>query len=811
MKNIFLSAFVFLSFLAQAQITQTIRGSVTDKDTKAPLIGANVVVTSLDPIKGAAVDVFGNFTITDVPVGRIDIRITYTGYKPRLMNNVELTSGKELIINIELLESLVMDEVKVEVKTDKQRAQNKMTSVSARTFSIDESMRYAGSLNDVARMAQNFAGVQGTDDSRNDIVIRGNSPTGVLYRIEGVDIPNPNHFAQNGTTGGPVSILNNNVLDNSDFMTGAFPAEYGNALAGVFDIKLRSGNNQKYEFLTQIGFNGLEFMAEGPISKKKYSSFLISYRYSTLKLFQLMGMDFGTGTSVPNYQDLSFKMDFPNAKGKTSIWGMGGTSSIELLDSDNDDATLFSNKGEDIRFNSKIGVVGITNIYRFNNKSFFKTILSVDGTFNETKLDTLNPFTEIYNARYRNTTNEGKQSLNLIYQNKLNQRNIIKLGIYNQRRFYQLKDSLSIHADTIVMPDPTQNVYIPAYWYSITDNKGATYLIQPFLQWQFRANEKLTFNTGIHSQYFMLNKTYAVEPRLGMTYDIGKKTSLSLAYGLHNQLAPNRLFFRQIKDNQGNTILNDAGEAHIPNRDLKMIRSNHFVLGLDQSIGKHSRIKAEAYYQLIDNAPVQEVSSYYSIMNYGANFDLAFPDTLVNNGTGTNYGMEVTVERFLNNGFYYLLTASLYESKYKGSDGIERNTAFNGNYTSNFLIGKEINVTPKKYADKAKLTLVLDAKVTLNGGQRYIPIDEEASKIKGAAVYDYANAYAPKHDDYFRTDLKIGFKRNGKKMTQEWSFNMQNFTNRKNVFNQTYNSDLQKLVTNYQTGFLPIMQYKILF
>ncbi len=811
MKNIFLSLFAVFSFVAQAQITQTIRGSVTDKDTKAPLIGANVVITSLDPIKGAAVDVFGNFSITDVPIGRIDIKITYMGYKPRLMNNVELTSGKELIINIELLESLVMDEVKVEVKTDKKRAQNKMTSVSARTFSIDESMRYAGSLNDVARMAQNFAGVQGADDSRNDIVIRGNSPTGVLYRIEGVDIPNPNHFAQNGTTGGPVSILNNNILDNSDFMTGAFPAEYGNALAGVFDIKLRSGNNQKYEFLTQLGFNGLEFMAEGPINKKKYSSFLISYRYSTLKLFQLMGMDFGTGTSIPNYQDLSFKMDFPNQKGKTSIWGIGGISSVELLDSENEEATLFSNKGEDLRFNSNIGVAGITNVYRFNNKSFLKTVFSVDGTFNEIQQDTLNVFKEIYYPRYRNTTTEGKQSLNLVYQNKLNPRNIIKLGIYNQRRFYKLKDSLSIHADTIVMPDPTQNIYIPSYWYNITDNQGATYLLQPFIQWQFRVNEKLTFNTGVHSQYFILNKTYAVEPRLGMTYDIGKKTSLSLAYGLHNQLAPNRLFFRQIKDNQGNTILDQSGEAYIPNRDLKMIRSNHFVLGLDQSLGKHSRIKAEAYYQLIDNAPVQDVSSYYSIMNYGANFDLTFPDTLVNNGTGTNYGMEVTVERFLNKGFYYLLTASLYESKYKGSDGVERNTAFNGNYTSNFLIGKEFNVTSKKHAEKAKLTLVIDAKVTLNGGQRYIPIDTEASKIKGVAVYDYANAYVPKYDDYFRTDFKIGFKRNGKKMTQEWSLNMQNFTNHKNVFNQSYNADTQKLVTNYQNGFLPVMQYKILF
>ncbi len=806
-----LSLFFILAHASVAQITQNIRGTIIDTDTKSPLIGANILVTNLESPFGAATDVNGNFTIKDVPVGRINIRVSYVGYEPSVLTNLELTSGKELILNLELRESIVMEEVKVEADNKKEKAQNEMTTVSARTFSIEESMRYAGSLNDVARMAQNFAGVQGADDSRNDIVIRGNSPTGVLYRFEDIDIPNPNHFALNGTTGGPVSILNNNVLDNSDFMTGAFPAEYGNALAGVFDLKMRSGNNQKHEFLGQLGFNGLEFMAEGPISKKKFSSYLVSYRYSTLQIFQLMGINFGTGTSVPDYQDVSFKVNLPNSRGKFTIWGIGGLSKVKFLDSENEDPNLYAENGEDLIFTSNIGAAGISNTFRMNGNSFIKTSFSIDGTFNEISNDTLNSFTNTYHPFYRNTSLEGKQTLNITLQHKISSRHLIKAGVYSQRRYYNLKDSVHIRPDTVLVPPTFDTVVTPDYWYNITNNDGATYFVQPFAQWQFRINEKTTLNTGLHGQYFFLNNTFAVEPRIGLKYKIGKKSAISLAYGMHNQLPPSRLFFRQLSDDNGDAILGDDGQPVIPNRNLEMIRSNHFVVGYDQSLGARSRLKTEVYYQLIDNAPVEIVNSFYSTLNYGANFDLVFPDTLVNQGTGYNYGIELTVERFLHEGFYYLFTGSLYQSKYKGSDGVERNTAFNGNYTTNFLIGKEFQLFTKKENAKAKNTFVVDFKWTLNGGQRYIPVDLEASQAAGEAVYDFDNAYQDQYKDYFRTDLKIGYKRNGQKITQEWSVNFQNLTNHKNIFQQVYNSSTEQIETRYQTGFLPIAQYKILF
>jgi len=809
-KSVFTCLLIAITNIFYGQFSQTVRGIVTDQDTETPLIGARVQVTYNDTIKGGITDVNGRFEIKSVPVGRIDVLVSYIGFAPTKLSEIEVTSGKELILNITMQEQ-ILEEVVIKQKVDKTESQNEMTSVSARTFSIDESMRYAGSLNDVSRMAQNFAGVQGADDSRNDIVIRGNSPTGVLYRVEDIDIPNPNHFALSGTTGGPVSVLNNNVLANSDFMTGAFPAEYGNALAGVFDLKMRNGNNQQHEFLGQVGFNGLEIMAEGPINKDKFSSYLISYRYSTLRLFKLMGINFGTGTSVPDYQDLSFKFNLPNSRGKTTIWGIGGISAVKFLDSENDEATLFSETGEDLIFDSNIGVTGISNTFRINKNSFFKTSLSMDATLNVLSNDTLNQTNGLFYPLYRNTTLEGKQSLNFVYQNKLSPKHLLKAGVYNQRRIFNFNDSLHIKADTIINPLNGNQIAIPDYWYNITDSKGATYFIQPFVQYQWRINERLTLNPGLHSQIFLLNNTFAIEPRLGLRYAINEKLSISAAYGLHNQLVPNRLYFKQVRDQFGNTIMDENGDPYIPNRDLEMTSSNHFVVGADQSIGKQTRLKLEAYYQLIDNAPVQNINSYYSVLNYGANFDLAFPDTLINNGTGRNYGIELTLERFLNNGFYYLFTGSLYESTYKGSDGVERNTAFNGNYTTNFLIGKEFEMFKEKEGKKAKSVFVADLNLTLNGGQRYIPIDLEASRAANTVVYDFNNAFEPKFDDYFRTDLKIGYKRNGSKITQEWSLNIQNMTNRKNIFQQVYNDSEGEIETRYQTGLLPIMQYKILF
>ena len=358
-------------------ITSTIRGTCKDIESGAPLEMARVVIyQDSTPLNGAMTDSMGNFRIENVPVGRYNIVATYIQYNPAAMTNVIVNSGKETVLTIEMQES-IMDVVEI-TATERGAALNDMATVSTKQFTIEEAERYAGSRGDPARMAANFAGISGTDDTRNDLVIRGNSPLGVVYRLEGVNIPNPNHFAVTGSAGGPVGMLNNKVLANSDFMSGAFPAEFGNGIAGAFDLNMRSGNDERHEYTFQVGNFGAELTGEGPLSKDSHASYLVNYRYATLGFFQQVGIDIGT-EAVPEYMDGSFKLNFPGAKGNTfSLFGLGGWSSIDFIDSDNlneEGRDLYATDEQDETFRSSMGVVGASYLHPLSDKSYLKFIL----------------------------------------------------------------------------------------------------------------------------------------------------------------------------------------------------------------------------------------------------------------------------------------------------------------------------------------------------------------------------------------------------------------------------------------------------
>lgn len=779
----------FLSGSAQTP-TQTIRGTVTDKHTKMPVPGANVVLLNSDPIVGTVTDLEGRFRLEKVEVGRVGLQFSFMGYNTVTLNNLDLASGKEMVLNITLEEKVITGkEVEIVANKEKDKTINRMATVSARTFSIDEGRRYAGSLNDVARMAQNFAGVQGGNDTRNDIIVRGNSPTGVLYRMEGMDIPNPNHFATSGTTGGPISVINFNVLANSDFMTGAFPAEYGNALAGVFDLKMRNGNNEQHEFTGQLGMNGAEMVAEGPFKKGGRASYMAAYRYSTLDLFKAMGINFGS-SSVPDFTDLNFKLHFPSKKGSTSLIGIGGHSYIEALDSNiEDDAQNqpYNFSGNDIRFKSQIGAVGLTHTWLMSPTLYLKATVSTNALVTGIRNDSLSVVDGTPFLDYENNSVEGRQSFSLLLNKKLSSRHFLRAGWYADRLFFNLSDS------TYRSNPPRYKV--------LSDFDGATYLVQPYVQWQFRVTNDVTFNTGSHYQYFALNHSQNLEPRAGLKWRVNPRQAISIGYGLHSQTSPTPVYFEQEELS--------PGEYAVTNQHIGFTKSHHLVLQYDWSLNEYSRLKTEAYYQYLYQVPVDMSPNSYSMLNQGSNFGIGFPDYMWNKGTGTNYGVELTLERFLHKGLYYLITTSVYESFYEGSDGVERHTAFSGNYTFNALVGKEFALGNTEKGKRHRLTF--DLKATWNGGQRYVPIDLDASRLYERAVYKWKEAYEPRYPDYIRPDLRIGYKFNGDKITQEVAVDLQNIIARKNVFSEEYNEDTGEIDRIHQLGFLPIVQYRILF
>ncbi|MFN8230963.1 MAG: TonB-dependent receptor [Bacteroidia bacterium] len=790
MKTIILTFFTLFCLggeIFSQTLNQTIKGTVLDKQSQYPLPGAVIQVLNTKPILNATTNDNGEFKITNVPIGRWQIKIQLIGYKEKYQI-VVLNSGKENINVYELEENVIQGtEVEVVAEQDKTATNNKMSTVSSRVFSAEEAARYAGSRNDPARMAANFAGVSGANDSRNDIIIRGNSPLGILWRLNGLDIPNPNHFGNSGSTGGPVSILNNNTLANSDFMTGAFAADYGNATAGVFDLKMRQGNTEKFEFLGQVGFNGFELGAEGPFNKKKNSSFLINYRYSTLSIFKALNIDFGTGDAIPQYQDVTFKTDFQTKKiGKISFWGIGGTSYIALLESNKSkDNDLFGFSARDTYFKSYVGASGITHTYLLKNNAYVKTNIGISGTYNHIladRLDTSFKTPKNLKPEYRQKTQTIKYSFNTTYNKKFNSRNFLNLGIYTD-------------VFNTLFVDSIDYLFGTKTFITLRNYNGVTSLSRAFIQWQHKFNDKLTLNTGVSNQFFFLNNSNAIEPRLGLKYNINQKQSLSLGAGMHSQLQPIYIYFASDSIN---------GQRVETNKNLDFTRAAHAIVAYDINFAQNFRLKTEFYYQYIFNAPVKNTPDYFSVLNLGADFTSPNITNLVSKGTGYNYGLEITLEKFYSKGYYFLFTTSLFESKYKGSDNVLRNTAFNGNYVFNLLGGKEFKLNDK-------YILIIDVRSTYAGGKRYVPINLNASILAKDEIRDGTHAYENKYPDYFRIDVKPGFRLNFKNTTHEFSVDVQNLTQNNNVFQQVYDINSQKINTTYQLKFFVLPQYRILF
>jgi CarboxypepD_reg-like domain/TonB-dependent Receptor Plug Domain len=784
---VFLLALLAFEYAAAQNITQTIRGTVVDKESKSPIHYATVMLLNTSPVIGSTTDSLGNFVLQQVPIGRQSLQVTFTGYKPIVVSDIQINSAKEVILTIELEELATrLGTVTITAGNSKSQTVNEMIGVSGRTFSTAEANRFAGSQNDPSRMARNYAGVSGASDQRNDIIIRGNSPQGLLWRIDGLPVPNPNHFAGQGSTGGPISIINYKLLSNSDFITGAFPAEYGNATSGVFDIKMRNGNDERMERTLQVGALGLEALVEGPFSKKNGSSYVVGYRYSTLSLLAKANVNSGFA-SIPTYQDLSFKFNFVTQKaGIFRLFGLGGISSTDFLNSKRDDDQFSpANKGENVHFGSKTGIAGLSHTYFINQNTYVKSTIGATYEGNASQRDTI-----LADNTTKRTGGFGYSNyrfvLNTFINKKINAQHTVQAGILAENINFKTEDSLLLY-------HPADG---HAFWGFNNDFSGSINLLQAYAQWKYKLKDRLILNSGMHFQYLLLNNKFAAEPRLALNYFVNEKHVLSVGVGLHNQAQPWGMYFFRDKFNPSTIETN---------KELDFTQSAQVIIGYDFNYSNNFRIKAETYYQQLTKVPVETSLSSYSVLNYGATFYNTYKDSLVNTGTGYNYGLELTAEKFFSNNYYFLLTTSLFQSKYKGSDGVERNTAFNSNYVVNVLGGYEFNI-------KKNFTFLVDVKMTIGGGLRYTPLDAAASIQNQEATYQDDKAFTAQNSTYFKPDLKLTLRKSfEKRIALEWAVDFQNVANHKNVFLNWYDKNTQTEHPVYQNGFFPTFQFKLEF
>ncbi|NOX85008.1 MAG: TonB-dependent receptor [Chlorobi bacterium] len=778
--------FLVVGFQSSAQepLTQTIRGKVIDKDSRVGLPGANIILVGTKPPLGTSTDENGNFVLKNVPIGRQSLQISYTGYQTVVLPDIVVRTGKEPVLAIELQEEVKsMREVEIVARQRKDQPINPMAMVSARSFSIDETNKYAGSYGDPARMVANYAGVVSSRDNRNDIIIRGNSPMGLQYLLNGVEITNPNHFSALGTTGGPVTMLNVNLLANSDFLTSAFPASYGNALSGVFDLKMRTGNPDTREYWGELSFNGLEFGLEGPFSKKSSATYLAAYRYSLTGLLENMGIKLKESAQ---YQDLSFNLAFPTKKAGTfKLFGMGGTSKIKILDSDKpEDEWTFPTHGEDIVTGSSLGVAGLSHLYFFNNNTRILTRLSVVSSQLETRVDT-------FSIRYKTPfvfagekSGELKYNLSSTVMKKFNAANNFDFGISADLYDVNYADSQYVSR----MDD----------YRHYTGSKAGFYLLQTFTQWKHKFGNRFSSYIGLRYLYLTLNGTWSLDPRLAFSWNISPTQSLNFGAGLESQIQPHMMYFVQTPVKNGGYVLT--------NKEMGFSKSGQFVLGYNALFSEYFRLKVDTYYQYLFNIPVSESIPQYSIINEGTEYYVERQDSLVNKGTGINYGLEFTLEKFFSRNYFFLFTASLYQSQYKGYDGITRNTAFNGNFVLNGVGGYELPLGKTK-----QRALIFGLRVTWAGGRPYVPYDQEATVKQGQVVYDWEDAYKPRFNNYFRTSLRIGLRRNEKKFNMEFYFDLQYRANYTYVYYYRIDVLTGDIYKEYDLGFYPMAVVRIQF
>lgn len=780
-----LAALILLCPALEAQTTQTIRGTVYDADSRQPLPGAHVLLPGTDPLLGTSTDAEGRFRLEGVPLGRHDLAAGFLGYEAALLPQVLVTAGKEVVLDLPLTESAAaLGELVVSAGDDGNRPLNEMATASARSFSVEETGRYAAGIFDPARMALNFAGVAASgDDLSNEIVVRGNSPRGLLWRLEGIEIPNPNHFSGLGAGGGAISMLSASTLARSDFYTGAFPAEFGNASSGVFDLSLRNGNDARREYSVMAGLLGIEAAAEGPFREGGRASYLVNYRYSTLALLSTFLQP--VGDLLPTYQDLSFKVHVPTVRAGTfDLWGLGGASRAEEPVSADSSAweSRWDAYGSDAW--QSMGVLGLGHRLLLGERTWVRTVAALSTNRYRDRsyyLDAETDYASVpYDStRFREWTLRGSVTLH----HKVNARHALRGGlIYGHTDFRYRYDN----ADTA------------GVWTRYLSGEGTAGLGQAHAQWRFRFHEDWTLQAGVHGSWWRLGDALALDPRLALSWRQSAARTWTLALGQH------------AKPEHPSSYYLEAAEAGAPPRvreDLPLPRAWHGVLGLDQALGGGWRVRAEAYGQYLLDVPVDADSgSAGSLINAQSIWDLVGVDSVAADGAGSNVGLDLTLERSFRHGWYLLATGSVFRSRYRAADGRWRPTAYDRGYTANVLAGKEWPV-----GRKGNKTLGVNGKVLLQGGNRHDAIDLAASRAAGRTVYVPGGEWAARVPAYFRLDAGVQYRWEKARTTQALLLDVQNATNRQNLWTRYYDPETGRLEGATQTGLFPFINYRVTF
>ncbi|MDF2437342.1 MAG: TonB-dependent receptor plug [Bacteroidota bacterium] len=739
-----LLTFILISLISVllAEDTQLIRGRITAASSGKPIAEAIVTIYNSETFS-TSTDSSGYFE-KQISIGTYSVMVTAAGYKAQQRNNIVVLAGKQQLQDFEL------DEYKIELDSVQVTSNTVRENVSLDLWNIQ---RFAAVFYDPARVTNTHAAIVNNDDQANNICVRGTSPNYVQWKLEGVEVVNPNHLENAGTindrptlNGGGVSLFSAQLLQNSGFLMSPFDATQGNSLSGIFDMKLRNGNNQKFERIIQASLLGLDVSVEGPLSKKGKSSFLVNYRYSTIGLLSKMGIDFGGEKT--NFQDLSFVFNLPFNNGSLRIFSMTGKSETIFRGVKDSASALIQKDLENIDYHSFTTINGLNYIHTFSNTLFMRTIIAysaknVDRTSVPTEISWLNQ--PVNKDQYKQSRLSGVT----YFSKRLNNQYRFKSGIYY---------NYFINEQRLVLND-----------ISNANGRLTEPLFQPFIAFEGTFFNKLEMKAGLHGVYQARTNDFSLQPRLLLQYTLSARQDISFNYGQSSQLQP---FFLNL--------------GNVENYNLRSTKSDAFsfihhikALSLD--------LRSELYYHLYHRIPVS-IEHNFSAFNY-FNEQVLFP--LDETGEATVYGYDLTVEKNMNK-YYIILSASIYNSSYTIAEKTFEGR-FNTNYNCALTTGREFHFSKNR-------TLGTDLRGFVRNGFK-------EQSVLGSDQYLYDRELPA----YSRVDLRISYRKDKTKSSVIWALDIQNLLNEKNIAYHYYDKVTQKVEPRYQLGLIPVISYKIFF
>jgi len=785
-RTLLIPVFTFLLFCGYGK-AQALRGTIRDVDNGAFITGATVVLrfnkAGTAPIS-LATNPRGEFLFEKVRVGYYALEVSAQGYENQIIQEINIVSGKEQILEVMLRRSAAqLSEVTISAT---QPGRRPLLPLGEIPLTRDQTARFPAMFFDPARLATAYPGVAQMDDGTNILSIRGNSPSAVRWRLEGVDIVNPNHLPNAGTfsdrpaaASGGILMFSAQLLDNSSLLTGPMPAGYGDALGGVMDMNLRRGNNRRHEFTAQAGLVGMDLAAEGPLGSQKSNtddqsaaSYLVNYRYSTVGLLGQLGVSFGD--EQINFQDISFNLNYQGKRGgRWSVFGLGGKSE-NIFKHKTDTAEIKYYKDFfDIDFESKTGVLGVSNWFPLGKKAWIKTSVAFSEQSSERNARTSSfAFRDSYDQ-----VKESKKSGSITYSQRLSRKYRLTGGVFGTFQKFQ--------ADAVVNnfgQDPASHDYL---------------LAQPWTQlsWNSR-NQKNTSSLGVHTVFFKVGSdpygkgSFSVEPRFIFSRKLAEKHRLSFAAGMYSQVPSAWLLSRY---------------------QYELLRSQKVELAYAFEFAPFWQLKTAIYRQWINNSP------YFLNENLGllndSEFRLGNNFASYNTALGANQGVEATVERVLSNGWFLLGTASLYDSKFTKTSSPSKTdwlpTRWDLGHLVNLTFGKEWQREKRPGKER---TIGLNARGVWTGGVREAEIDKMVSEQEGATVINKRIGYSKQYPDYFRIDLRVYWRKNlGNRRNSTFALDLQNLTNKQNLAYHFYDPYTRKIENKYQLGTIPNFSWRLEF